>query len=63
MPKGSSRRLVVWILLLVASGSQVATTPLDQWRGFTLLSLIAAAGALAALIYEIIKWNKAKEGS
>jgi len=63
MPKGSLRRLVVWILLLVASGSQVATTPLDQWTGFTLLSLIAAAGALACLIYEIIKWNKSKEGS
>jgi hypothetical protein len=62
MPSGSSRRLLVWTLLLVASTLPPATTPLDQWKGFTLLSLLAAAGSLAGLIYEIIKWNKSKEG-
>jgi hypothetical protein len=61
MPNGSARRVVIWILLLVSSAIQPATTPIDQWKGFTLLSLMAAAGSLAALIYEIVKWNKSKE--
>jgi hypothetical protein len=53
---------MVWILLLITSVLPPATTPLDQWKGFTFLSLLAAAGSLAALIYEIIKWNNSKEG-
>ncbi len=59
--RSSSRLIVVWILLLISSTLSVATTPLDQWKGFTLLSLIAAVGSLAGLIYELIKWNKSKQ--
>jgi len=46
---------------LISSTIPPATTPLDQWKGFTLLSLIAAVGSLIGLIYELIKWNKSKQ--
>ena len=59
--RSSSRLIVVWILLLISSTIPPATTPLDQWKGFTLLSLIAAVGSLIGLIYELIKWNKSKQ--
>jgi hypothetical protein len=55
-------RMFMWILLLFASTISPATTPLDQWTFFTLLSLLAAVGTVVLLMIDFIKWKKSKEG-
>jgi hypothetical protein len=57
-----SNRMFIWIILLLASTIPPATTPLDQWTFFTLLSLLAAVGTVVLLMIDFIKWVKSKKG-
>jgi len=48
------------ILLLVASAIPPATTPVDQWTGWTFYSLLAAVICIVFLLVEITRRKKMK---
>ena len=55
-------RIVAWILLLIASTGQVATTPLEEWTAWTMYSLLAGVVCLVMVIVDLTRWKKATKG-
>ena len=52
------RIMLAMALLLLASGIHVATTPVDDWTVFTLLSLLGGIAALGYMVYAIGQRNR-----
>ena len=59
MPR-SNNWIPALILLLVASTIPPATTPVDQWTGWTFYSLLAAVICIVFLLVEITRRMKMK---
>lgn len=57
----NSKALLGFSLLLFATAIQPATTPVDEWTGWTIYSLVAAVGCAVALIVMLIRQKKSKE--
>ena len=59
MMKGlNSPGTLFWIVLLIATAIPLVTTPVDDWTGWTMYSLVGAIVCIVGLIVAIIRSPK-----
>ena len=54
----NSTGTLFWVVLLIATAIPPVTTPVDEWTGWTVYSLVGAIVCIVALIVTLVRSRK-----